>query len=221
MGFTLVLSHTHTSQQFHANQLILNGRKIIIVRFTPTKLSYYPLHIEYASKLLTKVFLACKLMITLRGCDIELILPKKHATCLAVRRLFYVSNTDALWIVYFAYFHSIIKYNVIFWVNFTNICWVYLLQKRIIRPILGVGSRYCVLANVGNLIPSLFHVHIYIYMHTLMMFVINNLESFQTNSSVYGMNKRNKTHLHRPVTNHSCFQNDVSYSCIKIFKSIY
>jgi len=80
-------------------------------------------------------------MITLRGCDIELILPKLHATYLAVRRLLYVSNTDALWNVYFVYFHPIIKYNVIFWVNFTNIGWVYLLQKRIIRTIVGVGSR--------------------------------------------------------------------------------
>ena len=58
-------------------------------------------------------------------------------------------------------------------------------------------------------------------MHTLMMFVINNLESFRTNSSVYGMNKRNKTHLHRPVTNLPYFQKSVSYTCIKIFKSTY
>ena len=53
------------------------------------------------------------------------------------------------------------------------------------------------------------------------MFVINNLESFRTNSSVYGMNKRNKTHLHRPVTNLPYFQKGVSYTCIKIFKSTY
>jgi len=138
MGFNLVLSHT--SKWFHANQLILNVGKTIILRFTCTKLSYYPLHIEYATKLLTEVFLVCTLMITLRGCDIQLILPKLHATYFAVRRLLYVSNTDALWNVYFAYFHPIIKYNRIFWVNFTNIGWAYLLQKRIIRTIVGVGS---------------------------------------------------------------------------------
>jgi len=70
MGFNLVLSHT--SKWFHANQLILNVGKTIIVRFTCTKLSYYPLHIEYASKLLTEVFLVCKRIITLRGCDMKL-----------------------------------------------------------------------------------------------------------------------------------------------------
>jgi hypothetical protein len=31
----------------------------------------------------------------------------------AVRRLLYVLNIDAVWIVYFAYFHSEIKYNII------------------------------------------------------------------------------------------------------------
>jgi len=119
MVINLVLSNT--SKWFHANQLIFNVGKTIIVRFTCTNLSYYPLHIEYASKIFTEVFLVCKLMITLRGSDIELILPKLHAIYLAVRRLLYVSNNDALWNVYFAYFHPIIKYNVIFWVNFTNI----------------------------------------------------------------------------------------------------
>jgi hypothetical protein len=86
--------------------------------------------------------------------NIELILPKLHATCLAVRRLLYVSNTDALWTVYFVYFHSIFKYNIIFWENFTHIGWVYLLEKRIIRTTVRERSRYCVGANVGNLTPT-------------------------------------------------------------------
>jgi hypothetical protein len=41
----LILSHTST--RFHPNQLILNVEKTNIVNFTPTKLSYYPLDIEY------------------------------------------------------------------------------------------------------------------------------------------------------------------------------
>jgi len=43
--FNLILSHTST--WFHPNQLILNVEKTIIVNFTPTKFSYYPLDIEY------------------------------------------------------------------------------------------------------------------------------------------------------------------------------
>jgi hypothetical protein len=33
------------------------------------------------------------------------------------------------------------------------------------------------------------------------MFVVGNLESFQTNFSVHGMNTRSKTHLHWPLAN--------------------
>jgi hypothetical protein len=57
----------------------------------------------------------------------------------------------------------------------------------------------------------------YVCVYVLIIFVVNNRESFQTNSSVHGMNTRNKTHLHWPVANLSCFQKDISYSCIKIF----
>ena len=52
------------------------------------------------------------------------------------------------------------------------------------------------------------------------MFAVNNLKSFQTSSSVHGMNTRKKTHLHRPAANLACLQKGVSYFCIKIFNSL-
>jgi hypothetical protein len=36
--------------------------------------------------------------------------------CYAVRSMLHVNNTDTLKSVYFAYFHSVIKYRIIFWV---------------------------------------------------------------------------------------------------------
>jgi hypothetical protein len=53
-----------------------------------------------------------------------------------------------------------------------------------------------------------------------MMFVISNLESFQTNFSVHGMNMKNRTHLHWPLANLAYFQKVVSYSGINIFNSL-
>lgn len=52
------------------------------------------------------------------------------------------------------------------------------------------------------------------------MFVVNNLENFQSNFSVHGMNTRKKTHLHRPAANLPCLQKGVSYSYIKNFNSL-
>ena len=51
---------------------------------------------------------------------IDEIIPKLSAACFAVRKLFHILNIDALWMVYFAYFHSVIKYGIIFWGNSTD-----------------------------------------------------------------------------------------------------
>lgn len=60
---------------------------------------------------------------------------------------FYVLNADALQNVYFAYFHSVIKCGIIFCGNCTNIGWVFLFQKKIIRTIVGVVSQ-CVCSGL-------------------------------------------------------------------------
>jgi hypothetical protein len=44
------------------------------------------------------------------------------------------------------------------------------------------------------------------YIFTLMNFVVNNKEHFQTNSAVHSVNTRNRGHLHRPTANLLHFQ---------------
>jgi hypothetical protein len=51
---------------------------------------------------------------------------------------------------------------------------------------------------------------------SIMNFIINNQEIFQTNSSLHNINTRNKLHLH----NLSCFQKGTFYAGIKIFNSL-
>jgi hypothetical protein len=45
-------------------------------------------------------------------------------------------------------------------------------------------------------------------------------EHFQTNSATHSVNTRNKTQLHGPTANLSCFQNSAHYERIKIFNSL-
>ena len=91
-----------------------------------------------------------------------------------------------------------------------------MLHKRIIRAMVAVGARFPCRSLFKKLdilpVPC-------IYLHSLMMFVVSNPESFQTNFSVHGMEMRNKTPLHRPLANLAHFQKGVSYSGIKIFNS--
>jgi hypothetical protein len=53
------------------------------------------------------------------------------------------------------------------------------------------------------------------YIFSLLNFIINNQEHFQTKSAVHSVDTRNKHHLHRPVANLTCFQKRTYYAGIK------
>jgi hypothetical protein len=44
------------------------------------------------------------------------------------------------------------------------------------------------------------------YIFSLMNFIVNNQERFQTNSAKHNVNTGHKDHLYRPIANLSCFQ---------------
>jgi hypothetical protein len=136
----------HITAWFHANQLSLNLDKTKIVKSTPTNIVCNPLTIEYVGKVLTEVtnfkFLGLHIDNHLNWRrHIERILPKLSAACYTIRKLSHVLNTDVLKIVYFAHIHSVVEYGVIFWGNSSNIGHVYLLQKKVIRIMVGASSR--------------------------------------------------------------------------------
>jgi hypothetical protein len=104
-----------------------------------------------------------------------------------------------------------------FWGNSAGVDKVFKLQKRIVRIMAGFRSRCScrgLFKKLGILpVPCR-------YIFSLMTFVVDNLGSFQTNLTVHGLNTRNKTQLHRPIANLSCFQKGVSYAAVKIFNSL-
>jgi hypothetical protein len=93
----------------------------------------------------------------------------------------------------------------------------FILQKKIIQIMVGAGPRHTRggLFRKLNILPNRC-----VYIFALMMFVINNLEKFQTNSFIHGINTRNSAQLHRPVANLSSYQRGVYYSGIKLFNSL-
>ena len=137
------------------------------------------------------------------------------AACFAVRRLFHTLNIDVLRVVYFVYFHSIIKHGIIFLGNSTSLFRVLTLHKRIIRIICGVAAT--VEMYFKNWIFYLYHVS---YVFSLMVFVIDNQKNYQTNLSVHRLDTRNKNQLYLPMVNLSCFQRGLSYCAVKILSSL-
>jgi hypothetical protein len=143
-------------------------------------------------------------------------MPKLSAACYAVRMMYRIMNVDALRMIYVGCFHSVMEYGVIFWGNSAGVDKVFKLQKRIVRIMAGVRSR-CSCRGLFRKLDILRVPCQYIF--TLMIFVVDNLGSFQTNLTAW-FNTRNKTQLRRPVANLSCFQKGVSYAAVKIFHSL-
>jgi hypothetical protein len=71
------------------------------------------------------------------------------------------------------------------------------MQKKIIRIMMGMGPTYkCwgLFKKLGIMpIPR-------VYLLSLMTFVVNNLDKFHTNNSVYMINTSSKEDLHIPIT---------------------
>jgi hypothetical protein len=139
-----------------------------MVKFTPTKFSQYPLQLTYEGEVLTETdnvkFHGLQLHNNLTWkIYIDQFLQKLSSACFIMRRLVHVSHTDTLRTVYFAYFHSLVKYGIIFFWggNSTNMERVFRLQKRISRIMMGLGPRCSCKGLFKNL--NILPVHAYIF----------------------------------------------------------
>ena len=106
----------------------------------------------------------------------SVLVRKLSSVCYVMRKLSNILNIVTLRIVYFAYFQSLVNYGIIFWGSSSTMHNVFLMQKRIIRIMLGFGPSSCrgVFRKLDILtVPSL-------YIYALMMFVVNNPDSFQS-----------------------------------------
>jgi hypothetical protein len=104
---------------------------------------------------------------------IEQIVSRLSNACYAVRSIFHFSYLDTLKMIYFAYFHSIMKYGIIFWGNHTDSMRVFQLQKKIVRIMTGTKSS----ASCKPLFKALEILTLPSqYVLSLMNFLLHNLE---------------------------------------------
>ena len=98
--------------------------------------------------------------------------------------------------------------------NSSNSGKIFTFQKKIIRILAGEQPR----TSLRNLFRQLEILPLLCqYILSLMNFIINKEENFQTNPSIHTFNTRN---LHRANANLSCFQKGTFYAGIKIFNSL-
>jgi hypothetical protein len=71
----------------------------------------------------------------------KFLLNKLSSVGYIMRRLVHILNLETLKVVYFAHFHSLISYGITFWGNSPTMHKVFLVQKMILRIMLGLGPR--------------------------------------------------------------------------------
>jgi hypothetical protein len=100
---------------------------------------------------------------------------------MVLRRTKLYLSWDALKMIYYAFSHQIMSHGLIFWGNSTHSDYIFKLQKRIIRIIMGAGIRDSWKELLKLLKILLLSSQYILY---LAMFVVNNKGLFMTNSEL-------------------------------------
>jgi hypothetical protein len=211
------------SKWFGANGLSLNIDKNSVIKLNLSHFQEDSLQIFYRDKLLKEVtnvrFLGLGIDKHLNWkTHIEQVIPKVSTACYAVRSMFHFSTKDSLRMIYFAYFHSIMKYGIIFWGSHSDSNRVFRLQKKVIRIMTGSKSRI----QCKPLFKALEIMTLLQYILSLMTSMIYNLEYFTFNSSVHSFNTRTrkKVKLYKPIPSSASFQRGAYYASTKIFNKL-
>jgi hypothetical protein len=119
--------------------------------------------------------------------------------------------------VYFAYFHSIMEYGIMFWGASSESKKIFLQQKKIIRIMSGTSRRTpCKPLFLNLKILTLTSQ----YILSVMRFHASNLEKSTFNSSIHNFNSRQRLKLHKPTAHLKSYQGSPYYTCIRIYNNI-
>jgi len=196
---------------FQNNQLVLNLNKTHTVKFASSKILTYPLNTVYNNQALTVTenikFLGMHLNCNLTWkSHTDNLIKKLISISFMFRKLLPIVNGKVIHMVDLAHFYSHISYHIIFWGLSSSMRNVFIVQKRAIRIMLRLGRRsFC--REVFKKLDILTFPCLYIY--SLMLFAVKNLNIYPPNSSVHGMTTRQENKLRIPSVRLSSIQRGV------------
>ena len=115
------------------------------------------------------------------------------------------------------YFHSLLSYGILFWGSSHITRDVFRIQKRALRIITN-NSRRTSCRPLFKKLNILTLTSQYIY--SILIFVAENKNQFETDKEIYSRNTRHSLDLHIPFTRLSVAQRSVLYMGCKIFNSL-
>jgi len=128
---------------FNSNLLSLNLDKTYYIQLLTKNNFVNKINTEHDNKMIIQTNFVKFLGITVDNTlswkqHIDTITPKLNKACYTIRRSKIYLSYVALKMVYYAFFHSVMSYGLIFWRNSTNYKCACKLQKRAIRIIMGL-----------------------------------------------------------------------------------
>ena len=127
---------------------------------------------------------------------IDHILPKLSIACHAMRIIKPYMSLETLRMVYHSTYHSVISYGLFFWGISPHSKRIFLMQKRIVRIMMGcrkLASCRTLFKNL-KLLPLMSQ-----YIFSSMMFIIKHKHHFTVNSAIYNINTTQQLHFHQPA----------------------
>ena len=207
------------NRRFSNNRLLLNLEKTYFLQFLTKNSRATDLHLSYQNRQISSIhstkFLGLVIDDNLSWhCNIDQMIPKLNKASCVIRFLKPLPSFEALKMVYFSSFHSIISYGIKFWSISTYSKIIFKTQKRIVRIITNSGNK----DSCHNLFKKLCILPLQSqYVFSLLMFVIKNKNLFKTHMDIRSSNTRFNQNLKIPVANLAVFQKGVRYSGIKVY----
>ena len=154
------------------NQLSLNFNKTNYVHFTTTRNVTVNLTIGFNKNFITNSSYTKFLGVTMDNTlswnnHIDLLEKKLHTACYIIRNAKTYVSASSLKIIYYAFFHLALGYEIIFWGNSSHSSVIFRIQKKAIRIMKDVGIEFCVEIYLRNCKFCLWHHNIcYLYWYS-------------------------------------------------------
>jgi hypothetical protein len=148
---------------------------------------------------------------------IQNIIKKLNKACYNLSKLKPVVSNNALKIVYFSYFHTIMSYGIMFWGNSSQAERVFKLQKRAVRIMKRCGHRDSCRDHFKYMFILPLRSQ---YIYSLMMFITKNKDIFDINNTHYTINTRHIMDIHMSQVYLAIYGNGVFQMAVKIYSSL-
>lgn len=142
---------------------------------------------------------------------------KLSSATYAIKKIKELGGKAAARDTYFAYFHSLMTYGVIFWGMAADAGRIFILQKRAVRYILGLKCRDSCRGKFKEL-NIMTMVCEFIYQNIL--YVRQNLDNMTFNKDIHNFNTRHKNNIVLPQTRLAKIAKSYLFISIKLYNKI-